>query len=251
VAERPIIAVCGKGGVGKTVLTALLAKTLIDGGVKPLLLIDADPAGGLMYAIGEQAAKTMSEVRQTLVNEARGADGKRREQLADQLDYLVMQALVERVDYSFLAMGHGKEKGCYCPANTLLRGAIELLATPFAAVLIDAEAGIEQINRQVTRKVTQILSITDGSARGNRTLQLIADMVGQQNIYVVTNRIEAEIQSGLPDGVKHLGALPEDETIREFDRRGQSLWQMPDDNPVVLEAARIARVLIPVGKMCN
>lgn len=248
-AERPIIAICGKGGVGKTVLTALLARALINAGIGPLLLIDADPAGGLMFAIGEQAAKTLSEVRRTLVVEARTADGARREQLADQLDYLVMQALVERDDYSFLAMGRGEEKGCYCPANTLLRSAIDYLSTPFAAVLIDAEAGIEQISRQVTRKVTQVLALTDGSARGNRTLGLIAEMVAGQTVFAVSNRIADRGLTDLPAGVRQLGALPEDETIRDYDRRGKSLWQLPENNPALQQAAKMANILISAAKM--
>ena len=60
----PIIAVCGKGGVGKTVFSALLARALAAAGVQPLLLVDADPVGGLTSAIGERAVETLSGVRE-------------------------------------------------------------------------------------------------------------------------------------------------------------------------------------------
>ena len=44
---RPIVAICGKGGVGKTAVCALLSRAMIDAGVRPLLLVDADPVSGL------------------------------------------------------------------------------------------------------------------------------------------------------------------------------------------------------------
>ena len=68
-----------------------------------------------------------------------------RVRMADELDYRVLEALAERGDYALLAMGRTQEKGCFCPVNTLLRHAIETLSAPYAAVLVDAEAGVEQI----------------------------------------------------------------------------------------------------------
>jgi len=71
---KPIFAICGKGGVGKTVFSALFARALKTAGVKPLLLIDADPAGGLVSAIGERVENTLAGVREKLIASARQAD---------------------------------------------------------------------------------------------------------------------------------------------------------------------------------
>ena len=108
---------------------------------------------------------TLAGVRHDLIRSAREAGDSERMRLAEQLDYLLLEALTERQGYALLAMGHSTEKGCFCPANTLLRGAMDLIAEPFAAVLIDAEAGLEQIQRQVTRRVSRIVVLTDGSLR--------------------------------------------------------------------------------------
>lgn len=233
----PMIAVCGKGGVGKTAISALLSRALIEAGRRPVLLIDADPVGGLTAAIGERAVKTLGMVREQIIATARHGDERHTARLADELDYLVLEALLERDDYALLAMGRKTEKGCFCPVNTLLRDAIDTLVQPFAAVLIDAEAGIEQINRQVTRRVAQAVVVTDGSSRSRHTLDLIAAMVGPERVGVVANRVRSGADPAQLGQFPLLGAIPEDEALRQLDREGRPLWELPADNPA-LRAAR-------------
>ena len=237
---------CGKGGVGKTAFSALLARALLETGTKPLLLIDADPAGGLVSAIGERVSKTLAGVRETLIAAARRGGDAEKTHLARQLDYLVMESLLERPGYSILAMGRPREKGCFCPANTLLREAIDLVAGPFAATIIDAEAGIEQIQREVTRRVDRVIAVTDGSRRSSEILTTIAEMVGAGRVSAVVNRVSgesAEEESGLPEGVERLGAIPEDPELQRFDREGRPLWELPLENEAVVAVAGIAAKL--------
>lgn len=241
--DKPILAVCGKGGVGKTACSALLSRVLLDAGVRPLLLIDADPVGGLASAIGERAVKTLAGVREHLIATARSADEAEKSRLAVDLDYLVMEALLERDGYSLFAMGHTQEKGCYCPVNTLLRQAINLIVDPFAAVLIDAEAGIEQINRQVTQRVSRIVVVTDGSFRSGDTLRVIAGMVEKVRVSVVANRCREIPAEDLPEGVELVGSIPEDDALSRFDRQGRPLWDLPPENPAVEAARGIAAAL--------
>jgi CO dehydrogenase maturation factor len=235
--KTPVIAVCGKGGVGKTVLACLLARALVEDRVKPLLLVDADPAGGLLMAMGEAETRTLAEVRERLVSGARGAEGEERQRLAGQLDYMVMEALVERPDYSMLAMGRSRDRGCFCPANALLREAVEALAGGFRAVIIDAEAGLEQIQRKVTRSVSRVLVLSDGSRRAMTVADQIADMAGRHLTAGVYNRASRRRLEPFPAGIPCLGAIPEDKTLKRFDRQGRPLWELPDRNPA-LEAAR-------------
>lgn len=240
--NKPIVAICGKGGVGKTVFCALFARALRNSGVQPLLLIDADPGGGLVSAIGEKVENTLASVREKLIASAKGADENTKIELAQQMDYFVLQTLVERSDYSLLAMGHSMEKGCFCPANALLREAIDFLSDPFAAVLIDAEAGLEQIQRRVTRNVTQIIVIDDGSKRSADTMDYISELIGPTKLAAVLNRVQQKIQK--PSYTYDiLGSIPEDVILRQFDRDGKSLWELPADNPAYVAVKKIASKL--------
>ena len=240
--NRPIFAICGKGGVGKTVFSALFARSLKAAGVKPLLLIDADPAGGLVSAIGEKIENTLAGGRDKLIASARKSDRNTGQELAQQVDYFVLQALVERSDYSLLAMGHSREKGCFCPANILLREAIDFLSDPFAAILIDAEAGLEQIQRRVTRNVTQVIAISDGSQRSRDIIEFISDMVGYQKLAAVVNRVQQKTPNW-PNSCRLLGSIPEDDTLRQFDQAGKSLWDLPIDTPAYTAVEKITEQL--------
>ena len=246
--EKPVIAVCGKGGVGKTAAAALISRGMLDAGAGPILLIDADPAGGLVSALGERVGSTLAAARSKLVAAARGAGDAEKESLARQLDYLVMESLEERGGYSLLAMGRMEEKGCFCPANTLLREAIDLLVGPFAVVLIDAEAGLEQISRQVTRRVTRVVAVHDGSARSADTVGMILAMA-PGIVSVLGSRTAGPAGLCLPEGVEWLGAIPEDAEVSRFDRERRSLWDLPADNPARMAAGGVARKL--VGKIKN
>ena len=70
--NRNLIAVCGKGGVGKTAITAMMTRVLIESGKGgKLLVIDADPAMGLLTALGVQVSRTMGQVREDIIKSAR------------------------------------------------------------------------------------------------------------------------------------------------------------------------------------
>jgi len=106
------IAICGKGGVGKTTLAALLGRCLAGRPNTRALLVDADPAGGLSLALGLRPEKTLNDLRVAALEAARGAAGDRRE-LAATLDYLLLEALVERGNLALLSAGRPDERGCY------------------------------------------------------------------------------------------------------------------------------------------
>lgn len=240
--KKQIIAVCGKGGVGKTSISALIAKSIINNSVKPVLLIDGDPVMGLTFAVGERSIHTLSEIRDQIIASARSGNKDKTADMADKIDYLVFEALIERENYSLLAMGHSSEKGCFCPANTLLRDAIDLISTPFRAVLIDAEAGIEHISRDVTRSVNRIIVVVDGSRQSIETVKLIMNMNKSAEINIIANRVLAE-KAVLPQGVLFLGAVAENSELSDFNRAGRSLWDLPESNEALISVRNIIQKL--------
>ncbi len=258
--KKPVIAVCGKGGVGKTVFSALLARVLLEQGLNPLLLVDADPVGGLTSAIGEKPDNTLAAVRDGFIGEVRKSGKAGAAQAAEQLDYCVFNALTERNGFALLAMGHNEEKGCFCPANKLLKNAIDKLIPGFAGVLIDAEAGIEQINRDVTGRVTKVIVVVDGSQRSIDTLKMIASMVDKDHVAVVFNRattdekadgnpplspfVKGGKKSDTLESVELLGFIPEDDELKRFDREGKPLWRLPEGNLALAAVRQILKRII-------
>jgi CO dehydrogenase maturation factor len=98
------------------------------------------------------------------------------------LDYRVFEALTELDTFSILAMGRTETLGCFCPVNTLLRGAIETLSESFDTILIDGEAGLEQINRQVVRRLQALLIVSDPISRGVETAWVPAQTTNKRGV---------------------------------------------------------------------
>ena len=61
--------------------------------------------------------------------------------------FKIMDAIEEQNGFAFLAIGRPEAAGCYCAINAYLKKVIEMVTDDFDYVIIDGEAGIEQINR--------------------------------------------------------------------------------------------------------
>lgn len=230
--QATVIAFVGKGGVGKTALCALTARALLEADQGPLLLVDADPAGGLVFALGLEMGPTVAHVKERVIDEARSGSVDN-QAVAEALDWRVLEVLQERERYSLLAMGRTEARGCFCPVNTLLRSAIETLASGYRYVLVDAEAGIEQVNRQVLGRVDIPLVVTDGSRRGWRTAEQLAGILADRTLVrgEVGCLINRQQPTGdVPSGLTLWGAVPSDGQLAEYDRDGRSLLDLPGDS---------------------
>jgi len=254
-ARKKLLAVCGKGGSGKTALVALMTKRLIRNGRTRLLVIDADPTMNLAGVLGLKPEQTVNDIRERVIREARTAGRSEKEQLARSLDYLLFEALVEADRFSFLVMGRPESLGCYCPVNDFLRDGIETLAKSYDAILIDGEAGVEQINRQVMRGVDTLLVVSDLSSRGLQTAALIKSVLDAhpevfrvRQAGLVLNRVrDLRLQTedaAARTGLELFGVLPEDEAIARLDMAGVPLLELPDDAPAFLAVDPILKRLV-------
>ncbi len=236
-----IYAVCGKGGVGKTAFTAMFTKALLESGkAGKLLVIDADPALGLTNALAVRPEKTIGQLRETIIETARQGGETEKDEIARMLDYLVMESLVETDDFALMAMGRSETLGCYCPVNDILRDAITMLSRKFDTILIDGEAGLEQINRQVLREIDCLVILTDSSARGLQTVGILKDMVGKRDaapcrkVGVVFNRVRGDeaflSRAAGKIGIEVFGFVPEDPDVEKYDMAGKSLAELPTDS---------------------
>ncbi len=229
-----IFAVCGKGGVGKTCISALLVKMLSQDKSKKILAIDADPAVGLSYPLGIPVFRTVDQIRNDLISKYEKGERHDRSELKSWLDYDLFDALQERENIAFLAIGRPETDGCYCGVNSLLKDTIKEISKGFDYVVIDAEAGVEQINRRVMEMVTNLVLVTDVSTRGRNIVHTIKELAQKAISYkktgVIFNRIQspADLEQILLDlHLPLIGSLPESELIRKFDRDDRSFFDLP------------------------
>ena len=238
-----IIAFLGKGGVGKTALSAITGKIFMEAS-KRVLFIDADPAEGLATALGISGYKTIGVAREEIIGHARIASGdQEKERLAEIIDYCLLESLHEEPAFSAIVMGQTNRLGCYCPINSLLRNAIGSIAEQFDVVIVDAEAGIEQVNRQVVERVNYPVIVSDNSLRSVRSVKLILDTIERSpsmnpvKTGVVFNRVDKfdmELAAEIAQcGIGIYGTVPPDLLISDFDRLGEPITSLPADSAAV------------------
>ncbi len=237
---QKVIAVCGKGGVGKTAVTAMMTRQLKkDPKTGRLLVVDADPALGLIYALNIETDKTIGTVRDKVLTAAESGNASSQAEVANELDYLITSTLLEEDGYSAIAMGHMNAKGCFCSVNDLLKDALEALVEKFDTILIDGEAGLEQINRQVVERINTLVLVADSSYRGIQTVHHIEGLVKNgavpacEKIGVIFNRLQGDERTAEElqqcAGLPVFGIIPYDKTLQKFDARGDSLLNLPDE----------------------
>ncbi len=232
-----IIAVCGKGGVGKTSISALLTILLSEVKTRKVLAIDADPAVGLSLPLGIEVKKTVDHIRNDLIRSIESGEKSGKEALLNRLDYELFEALEEKDNLAFLAIGRPEGDGCYCQVNSLLREIIQNVAGKFDFVVIDGEAGIEQINRRVMEMVTHLFLVTDSSIKGQNVATIIEKVARNkirfQKAGVFYNRMqnEEEVKQLLKrNELPVIGWMPENQAIRKYDREGKSFFSFQDSN---------------------
>jgi CO dehydrogenase maturation factor len=237
VSNATIIAVCGKGGVGKTSFSAMMVRQLAAQNNRKILAIDADPAVGLATALGMQVHKTVDDIRQDIIKRIQKGEAKAGVEMSKQMDYEIFEALEQKDGVALLAIGRPEDEGCFCKVNNLLKDIIHDLAEKFDIVLIDGEAGIEQINRRVMKKVDHLILVSDTSAKAVNVTSTIAHVANDKkavdfkSMGLVLNRVRSE--SEVEDIKKRTklevyGWMKDDDMIRDYDFRGQPLTTMPE-----------------------
>ncbi len=241
--QASVIALTGKGGVGKTSLSAAIVRVLTEAHPEAkILAIDADPAIGLSVALGVDVKETLDEIRLRVAKDVTEGLQDTQDILAE-AKFRIFEAMQEQKGFAFLAIGRPEAAGCYCAINTYLRQVISLLVNEFDYVVIDGEAGIEQINRRVMEKVTHLLCVSDQSRKGIQIISTIKEvsdsLVAADWVGAVLNRVllperitETEI-----GGVPLVAVIPPDPVHAENDIEGKSVFDLPDDS-VILNGAR-------------
>jgi len=233
-----IIAIAGKGGVGKTIITTLIAKAISTSYEFKLLLIDADPTHPhLSKMVKLVPEESLEKIRADLIDNTISKKENIQE-IAESIDFKVYNAIKESKDFSLFSIGQPEGPGCFCPSNALLRKVIESISRDFDIVLIDCEAGLEQINRMVIKSVDYVIVVTDISLRSVETAYSIRQsakkFTNYRKIGVIINRVKGDIEK-ITDKLKEydlavIASISEDEILTEFDLEGKPIIDIPDQS---------------------
>ncbi|MBI4331236.1 MAG: AAA family ATPase [Chloroflexi bacterium] len=245
------IAIAGKGGTGKTTVSALLIKILSARGT--VLAIDGDPSSNLNLALGLPLEETVGAVREDMARQVKR--GKFDPGMAKNayIEYKIHESLVESERIDLLAMGRPEGPGCYCAANNMLRDSIDRLTSNYDFVVIDNEAGMEHISRQTTKDIDVLLIVADNSVRSIITAGRIKELIKEirthvDQIALVVNRVDGPLSPEMQQevektGLQLIGQIPLDPNITALDAKGRPVIELPEDSPARKTVHAVARKL--------
>ncbi len=223
------LAISGKGGVGKTLLSALLTREFARNGYT-VLAIDADPDTNLASALGfpdPENITPISEMKE-LVEERTGVKPGQPGslfKLNPKVDDIPEKYAQKLDGIRLMVMGKVKKggSGCYCAENTLLQALIaHLLVARNEVVILDMAAGIEHLGRATARAVDKLIIVVEPGRKSIETavrIKKLAQDIGITNIAAVGNKIRNSqdqefVKNNLP-GFEFLGFIPYDTAITD------------------------------------
>jgi len=245
------LAITGKGGVGKTTLTALLAQMYADMG-RQVLAVDADPSPCLAGALGFPAElraqlHPIAEM-DALIEERTGAKpgtvggfftlNPRVDDIPER--FSVLHRGVRLLEMGSVELGGS---GCICPEAAMLKTLFtHLLFRKDEMLLLDMYAGVEHLGRATVDFVDAMLVVVEPTRRSLGTaaqIKKLANDIGLMRLYLVGNKVrnedEAKFLENETPGLPVLGYLPADLKVQEADRLGIPVYDYVESLKVSTE----------------
>jgi len=240
------LAITGKGGVGKTTITGLLAHRFREDGYR-VLAVDADPDANLASALGipaEHSAAILPISQQTdLIRSRTGAVPGRSGQmfkLNPEVKDIPGKYLYDHGGLQLLVLGAVQKGGggCACPENVFLRSLLsEIFLNRDEVILVDMEAGIEHLGRSVTKAVDRMLVVVEPGSRSVATAGAILKLgreLGVESFGIIGNKVRNVEQrdwmiSQFPEEL-YLGTVSYSEIVCEADLRQEALFDKLDSD---------------------
>ena len=232
----------GKGGVGKTTITALIARSIAAlNKDTSVIAIDADPVANLAAALGIDETRPITPVAELsdLIAERTGAKPGTMGgffTLNPKVDDIPDRFSLEKDGVKLLVMGTVQQggSGCICPESTLLRALmLHIVLSRDEVVVMDMEAGIEHLGRATASAVDKLIVVVEPGRRSMDTaghIKKLASEIGLKNIVLVGNKIRGEkdeefLKKHLSD-FEFLGFIRQDEALIEADLDGVSPYDV-------------------------
>ena len=250
------VAVAGKGGTGKTTLSALLVRCLREAGVRPILAVDADPNSNLAEALGVPSGKPLAEIReQGSSPEGSPASGVGRVRAVEDE---IQRAITEADGFDLVTMGRPEGPRCYCYVNNLLRKSLDGLSRNYQAVVLDNEAGMEHLSRRTTNNVDFLIMVATPALPAIRAIRRILDLSRQLPVTIgqrmlLLNRLGSEGTAEQIDrqlagiDAQRLADVPQDDELERAGAIGQDVFGLPDQTPALIAVRQIVATLRAAG----
>lgn len=232
------IAITGKGGVGKTTLSAVLSYLFCEED-KRVIAVDADPDANLASALGVPKddalnIKPITELTELIAERTGAKPGQMRGvfRLNPKVDD-IPESIGYRIDrIILLTIGNSKKaaSGCYCPENVFLRRLLKhLVLERNEVVVVDMEAGIEHLTRGTAEGVDAFIVVVEPGLRSIQTAFTVNEMAKElrvKKVFIVGNKIRNEqdkdfIRKSVGE-MEILGFIEFNHEIMEADIKGVS-----------------------------
>lgn len=222
-----MIVFSGKGGSGKTTLSAMTIQELIRQGKKPVLAVDADSNATLALALGIEQGRTIADLRDDMGEAAQNPSEIPKDRLMDQM---LAELLIEETGYDMLTLGRPEGPSCYCYVNGLLRRYLEIMRNNYPYVVVDCEAGMEYLSRLTVGDIDGLVLVAEPTVAGRATARRIATLADSLPMKVkrrilALNKINGSSQIGEKgfddiDGIVH---MPFDEDLATRAATGEGI----------------------------
>ncbi len=243
------IAVSGKGGVGKSTISALLVMALAEKSGEVVLAVDADPNSNLGDKLGVRVEKTLGDLREDLLKKADEIPAGTSKQ--EFVKYQIQLAMMEGSSFDLLTMGRPEGPGCYCYINNILRVFLDALVDEYEFVIIDNEAGMEHLSRRTTRKMDVLILVSDPTKVGVETAVRLHDLAREMEIKIgrtmlVVNKVAGELHPAASKLIDEAGfdeviMLPFDSRIEELSFSGAPLTKLDHSSSTYRQIEGIVR----------
>jgi len=236
------IAITGKGGVGKTTLSAILARLYAEEG-REVLAADVDPDANLGLALGftEEELESLTPLSEmsAMIAERTGTGSEnfgKLFKLNPKVDDIPDMFSIEKNGVKLLIMGTVETGGggCVCPEHILLKRVVSnLVMGRGEVVILDMEAGLEHLGRGTTDFVDRFIVVIEPGARSIQTYKKIKQLaanLGVRQVSVVANKVRSDedkafLKARIPDS-DLLGFISYNEDVISADRLGCSPYDV-------------------------